>query len=1077
MKKQVFLFLAMLFAIALTVKAQSVGINTDNSLPNASALLDVSSTTKGFLAPRMTQGMRDLILSPAQGLLIFQTTAPVGFYYWNGTIWVNISNDQNLTNYVPKTTRVNGHALSSDVTVTKSDVGLSNVPNVDATNPSNITQDATHNFATETEKNTWNGKQNALGFTAVPDTRTVNGYALSSDVALTTADVAATTDKKYVTDAQQIVIQNTSGTNTGDNAANSNYSGLVTMTYPGAGIPLSSGSAWGTSITDNSANWNTAFGWGNHAGLYRTVSWVPAWGDISANPFAFVTPATNDLLKYNGTNWVNFTPNYISSYTETDPIVKAIVGIVKSDGSTISAATAGTDYLTPSGSAALLTGFPTLNQSTTGNAATVTTNANLTGDVTSSGSNATTIANKVTMTATNPISLTGSPTVIATNPVAISIAAATTGAAGSMSAADKIKLDAITGTNTGDQTNITGTSGNVTGIVLGANGGTGIANIGKIITLGGNLTTTGASAITLTSTGTTDVTLPTTGTLATLAGAESFINKTSIGIGTATPEFKLTLDGDGGIIAKGTFDALGSASLTTAGAGTRLIWYPYKSAFRAGTVDLSPGSDGLQWNDANLGSYSTAFGKNTIASGQMSTALGFFTSASGKMSTAIGYYTTAESYASVAIGRYNVGSASPNVDTWIPGDPLFEIGTGEDAAHKANALTVLKNGNVIVSQLKIIDGSQAAGKVLTSDADGLATWSTNGLSQWTTTGTNIYYNTGNVGIGTNSPLFKLTLDNDGGIFAKGTKSSGFNLTPGYEGAGTRLMWYPFKAAFRAGTVDATQWDENSIGFNTTALGYNTIASADYSTAIGNTTTASGLNSTALGRETQATGENSTAMGYMSVGSGLSSTAMGYNTTASEPYSTAMGFQTTASGENSTAFGDNTQASGKASTAMGSKTTASKWATVAMGDQTSAVEENSTAMGLSSTASGWVSTAMGMGTQATGFYSTAMGNTTTAVGEASVAMGQYNLGLSDALLEVGNGTDVSATSNAFSVLKDGTTTIGMCLNLPALTALPANPVNGTIFLSKDELDVNHLFIYANGVWNEIALTPATPTFAP
>ena len=37
------------------------------------------------------------------------------------------------------------------------------------------------------------------------------------------------------------------------------------MTYPGAGIALSSGSAWLTSITDNSANWNTAYGWGNHA--------------------------------------------------------------------------------------------------------------------------------------------------------------------------------------------------------------------------------------------------------------------------------------------------------------------------------------------------------------------------------------------------------------------------------------------------------------------------------------------------------------------------------------------------------------------------------------------------------------------------------------------------------------------------------------------------------------------------------------------------------------------------------------------------------------------------------------------
>jgi hypothetical protein len=37
------------------------------------------------------------------------------------------------------------------------------------------------------------------------------------------------------------------------------------MVYPSIGIPLSNGTSWGTSIVNNSANWNTAFGWGNHA--------------------------------------------------------------------------------------------------------------------------------------------------------------------------------------------------------------------------------------------------------------------------------------------------------------------------------------------------------------------------------------------------------------------------------------------------------------------------------------------------------------------------------------------------------------------------------------------------------------------------------------------------------------------------------------------------------------------------------------------------------------------------------------------------------------------------------------------
>ena len=67
-------------------------------------------------------------------------------------------------------------------------------------------------------------------------------------------------------------------------------------------------------------------------------------------------------------------------------------------------------------------------------------------------------------------------------------------------------------------------------VVAGQYGGTGVANTGKTITLGGNLTTSGASALTLTTTAATSVTLPTTGTLATLAGTESLTNKT-IGAG------------------------------------------------------------------------------------------------------------------------------------------------------------------------------------------------------------------------------------------------------------------------------------------------------------------------------------------------------------------------------------------------------------------------------------------------------------------------------------------------------------------------------------------------------------------
>jgi hypothetical protein len=74
--------------------------------------------------------------------------------------------------------------------------------------------------------------------------------------------------KEYV-DAQnsgQILQSRTLTINgvTFDLSANRSWT-IDSMVYPSAGIALSSGTGWGTSITNNSANWNTAFGWGNHA--------------------------------------------------------------------------------------------------------------------------------------------------------------------------------------------------------------------------------------------------------------------------------------------------------------------------------------------------------------------------------------------------------------------------------------------------------------------------------------------------------------------------------------------------------------------------------------------------------------------------------------------------------------------------------------------------------------------------------------------------------------------------------------------------------------------------------------------
>ena len=78
-----------------------VGIGT--ATPNGSAQLDVTSTDKGVLLPRVTAAQRSAITSPATGLLVYQSNETQGFYYNAGTPatpnWVLITNssDANIT--------------------------------------------------------------------------------------------------------------------------------------------------------------------------------------------------------------------------------------------------------------------------------------------------------------------------------------------------------------------------------------------------------------------------------------------------------------------------------------------------------------------------------------------------------------------------------------------------------------------------------------------------------------------------------------------------------------------------------------------------------------------------------------------------------------------------------------------------------------------------------------------------------------------------------------------------------------------------------------------------------------------
>jgi len=108
---------------------------------------------------------------------------------------------------------------------------------------------------------------------------------------------------------------------------------IDSMVYPSAGIPLSNGTSWGTSIVNNSANWNTAFGWGNHAGLYSLLGHTHTFASLTSIPTTLAGYGITDAAtSAQGTkadtafSWGNHAlAGYLTSFTETDPTVASYI--------------------------------------------------------------------------------------------------------------------------------------------------------------------------------------------------------------------------------------------------------------------------------------------------------------------------------------------------------------------------------------------------------------------------------------------------------------------------------------------------------------------------------------------------------------------------------------------------------------------------------------------------------------------------------------------------------------------------------------------------------------------------------
>ncbi len=459
------------------------------------------------------------------------------------------------------------------------------------------------------------------------------------------------------------------------------------------------------------------------------------------------------------------------------------------------------------------------------------------------------------------------------------------------------------------------------------------------------------------------------------SNAMTILKNGKVGIGTDLPYSLLHTKGlgtgEGNVLFTGTYKSANPGLAPDSNAGTRMMWYPDKSAFRTGTID------GNQWNTGNIGNYSVA--------------MGYSTTASGSYSIATGENTFAESSYETVLGRWNSDYTPNSTTTWNSIDRLFVIGNGTASNTRSNALTILKNGKV-----------------------GIGTDLPYGLLHAKGVGTG----EGNV------------------LFTGSYKSVNPGLAPD-SGAGTRMMWYPDKSAFRAGTVDGSQWNTANIGVFSTSIGHNNIASGQYSIS--------------MGAENEATGVTSIALGNSLTSSGLASVAMGYHSTASGQYSTAFGYGNTASGSMSAAIGYSCISSGYASIAMGERTESSGFHSIAFGYITEASGDKSTAMGAYTLASGYYSTAVGKNTVASGDYSMSIGENVNSKSAYETVIGRWNADYTpnsttnwnsaDRIFVVGNGTASATRSNALTILKNGRVGLQTVTNPTFALELPNSATDG------------------------------------
>jgi len=678
--------------------AQNVAITDDDSYTaNSSSMLDVKSTNKGFLTPRLTTTQRNAITTPATGLLVFDTSLN-GFYYYNGTAWINLSSGSSsglLWSYSSPNVYLTGASDKVGIGTSAPAHKLMVSDNV------TLTDGTDGSFIDIQNQNNTTGVLSGIRFYNGTTASTYKGGIFYKDVAgfgrgdLILANNSVNASENVTSTDSRLTIKNTGGVEVkATTGAAANASLFHVLNATGDTIFAVYDGGVRVNVYDDPLAKSTS-----SKGGFAVGGFSPSKGTFT-NEYLRITPDSIRMYIEEGT------PNKataskggfaVGGFSPSKAVPTDYFNIYGSDATTTLNPSEARIFWYPL-KEALLTGRVLVQSPDS-----VGTNSFATGfeskaignysqamgySCIARGSYATAIGKNALANASNSFAFGSSSKAYGTDAYALGSGAQASGT-GSY-AFGSLGRDSL-GSATAFPTKATGSYSMAFGMGAQASGVSSMS-FGINSNATGDLTT--AFGFNTTASGKWSISMGkdavASGTRALSIGAPAWFfgeiptNATgdfSISIGPGAQATN-TLSTAIGPLANASGSASVALGITSSASNDGAFAGPYSSASGIYSVALG---------DADAtGSYSVAIGSGVTASGLGSTSMGTATNITGMYASGIGKNIINPSYNSFIVGRYNVNTGTTS--SWVATEPLFVVANGADNSNRNNAFTVLKNG-------------------------------------------------------------------------------------------------------------------------------------------------------------------------------------------------------------------------------------------------------------------------------------------------------------------------------------------------------------------------------------------------